>query len=262
MSIPAPGQVSAPALVTQLAAGVAVAPVWRNELGGVTWRIATDPPSYLKYGPAHLEFEPKEEAERLSWLAFAAPSLTVPRVLAQGTVTTSAGDHRWLHTAAIPGDTAIHPRFQSTTALAQVTVTELGRALRCWHDQLEVASCPWTWSVADRLELLAELGVPQPQRQLFADRVPPLDLVVCHGDACNPNFLMEPTGEADHVTWTGTVDLGALGVADRYADLAPAILSLGWNFPGIDPAHFWRGYGLQPDLAKLRYYTELWQAGD
>lgn len=63
-------------------------------------------------------------------------------------------------------------------------------------------------------------------------RVPELDLAVCHGDACNPNFLF-----TDPATFVGCVDLGLSGVADRWADLAPAIMSLGWNFGESEAVH-------------------------
>jgi aminoglycoside phosphotransferase len=58
---------------------------------------------------------------------------------------------------------------------------------------------------------------------------PPIDkLVVCHGDACAPNTLLGDDG-----CWSGHVDLGALGVADRWADLAIATWSTEWNYgPG------------------------------
>ena len=51
------------------------------------------------------------------------------------------------------------------------------------------------------------------------------DPVLVHGDACAPNTLISTDGE-----WTGHVDLGDLGVGDRWADLAVASLSLDWNF--------------------------------
>jgi kanamycin kinase len=82
-----------------------------------------------------------------------------------------------------------------------------------------------------------------------------MDAVVCHGDACNPNFLLDQTGHC-----VGYVDLGRLGVGDRWADLAPALLSLGWNFgEGWEPA-FLDGYGIERDAAKQEFYTWVWNA--
>jgi len=54
--------------------------------------------------------------------------------------------------------------------------------------------------------------------------------VVCHGDSCPPNVLLEE-GRA-----TGYVDLGELGVADRWWDVAVGGWSVAWNFgPELEP---------------------------
>ncbi|MFT3834756.1 MAG: phosphotransferase [Micropruina sp.] len=83
--------------------------------------------------------------------------------------------------------------------------------------------------------------------------MPPIDAVVCHGDACNPNFLIDDDGH-----FSGYVDLGGLGVADRWADLAPALLSLNWNYgKGWEPT-FLDAYGIAPDETKWAFYTDLW----
>jgi kanamycin kinase len=88
---------------------------------------------------------------------------------------------------------------------------------------------------------------------LLAD-IPPVDvLVVCHGDSCAPNTLL-----ADDGRFTGHVDLGALGVADRWADLAIATWSTTWNYgPGWETLLL-DAYGVAPDPDRTRYYRLLW----
>ena len=51
-------------------------------------------------------------------------------------------------------------------------------------------------------------------------------------------------------------------MADLWADLAPALLSLGWNFgPGLEPLLL-AGYDIDLDQTKLDYYTDLWNSED
>jgi streptomycin 3"-kinase len=85
------------------------------------------------------------------------------------------------------------------------------------------------------------------------------DLVVCHGDACLPNVLIDPE------TWecVGVVDLGRLGVADRYLDLALLAANVGSagmfaQFSAADADTLLRAYGLESaDQARLRFYQVL-----
>jgi kanamycin kinase len=99
------------------------------------------------------------------------------------------------------------------------------------------------------------LDVPQ-ALNLLAE-VPPEDqLVVCHGDSCAPNTLL-----ADDGRWSGHVDLGELGIADRWADLAVATWSTSWNYgPGWE-IPLLDAYGIAPDPARTRYYRLLWDLG-
>ena len=87
--------------------------------------------------------------------------------------------------------------------------------------------------------------------------VPPIDVeVVCHGDACAPNTLISDAGRC-----AGHVDLGALGVADRWADLAVATWSIGWNYgSGWEPVLL-DAYGVDADPERTRYYRLLWDLG-
>jgi len=78
------------------------------------------------------------------------------------------------------------------------------------------------------------------------------DLVVCHGDYCFPNVLIE----GDEVT--GFVDLGELGVADRWWDLAVATWSVTWNAgPGWEDV-FLEAYGVERDQARTAFYRLLY----
>ena len=84
----------------------------------------------------------------------------------------------------------------------------------------------------------------------------PIDrLVVCHADACCPNTLIGDDGR-----WTAHVDLGLLGLGDRWADIAVASMSTEWNYgPGWEDALI-EAYGVEPDRERLSYYRELWNA--
>lgn len=202
-----------PAIVARFAVGRPVRAVWVNELGGVTFRVDSGMGAGCEFikvarrGTADFA----NEARRLRW---AAPYLAVPRVLGVGV----DGDWAWLHTDALPGLSAVHPRWRASP---QVAVPALGAGLRTLHDSLPVHSCPFDWSTASRLAKLA------PARRAELGDSPPVDrLVVCHGDACSPNTILDDTGRC-----CGHVDFGNLGVADRWADLAVATLSLQWNFP-------------------------------
>jgi kanamycin kinase len=137
-------------------------------------------------------------------------------------------------------------------AAPTVAVRTIGAGLRMLHDRLPVRSCPFDWSAASRLSTLT------PARRARVGEPPPVDqLVVCHGDVCAPNALIDDDG-----TCVGHVDFGSLGVADRWADLAVATLSLGWNYPGrVWDAEFFAAYGVEPDSARIDYYR-LWQAED
>ncbi|MFD3405678.1 phosphotransferase [Kribbella sp. NPDC058693] len=80
-----------------------------------------------------------------------------------------------------------------------------------------------------------------------------LEPVVCHGDACLPNVFFDP----QTLEVTGLIDLGRLGVADRYSDLALASVQLQdeWS---ADPATFLEAYGLvEPDPRRLHFFRLL-----
>lgn len=238
MSIPS-DDIAVPDRVRELAIGAALTPVWLNGIGGLTFR--TDDGRYIKWGLRDLEASMRDEAERMRW---ARHWITAPEVLAQGQDDT----HEWLVTVALDARSAVDPRWVEEPELS---VRAVGEGLRTLHDALPVDDCPWEWSVAERLANAAARDVDVPAELRDA---PSIDrLVVCHGDACMPNTLLDDAGRP-----VGFVDLAALGTADRWADIAVASMSTAWNFgPGWEDTLI-EAYGIEPDRERLAYYRRLW----
>ena len=170
----------------------------------------------------------------------------MPRVIEHG----GDADAEWLVTEALRGESAVAPRWVADPATA---VRAVGEGLRALHDALPVEDCPFVWDVPSRLANAAARGIHLPAR--FADP-PPVDrAVVCHADACCPNTLIGDDGR-----WSAHVDLGQLGVGDRWADIAVASMSTEWNYgPGWEDALI-AAYGVEPDRERLAFYRDLWNA--
>jgi kanamycin kinase len=242
VSIPI-GSVQVPDVVSRIAVGRPAHPTWANEIGGLTFQIGDGiGREFVKVAPPHPEIDLHREAAKLCW---AASYLAVPEVLGVG----RDGPLEWLHTAGLPGRSAVDPHW---IARPREAVRAIATGLRAMHDRLPADSCPYSWSVPGRLAAVSEAarhGLPEP---------PPVDrLVVCHGDACAPNTLIDKDGQ-----WCGHVDFGDLGLADRWADLAVAEWSLGYNYGGAWRTEFFDTYGVAPDDERLDYYLTLWTAGD
>jgi len=254
------GPVAVPPSVAVLAGNARLTPVWRNQLGGLTWQLGDGPHRrFVKWAPADSRLDLAGEVERLRW---AAPFTPVPVVLEHD----GDDDGEWLLTAGLRGRSAVDPRWLADPGPA---VDAIGAGLRALHDALPVAGCPFDWSAGARL---ADVRLASMRRERFSPEhaaltvaevlarladVPDVDrLVVCHGDACAPNTLVDDDGG-----WSGHVDLGSLGVADRWADLAVATWSTGWNYgPGWE-SRLLAAYGVEDDPARMAYYRLLWDAG-
>jgi kanamycin kinase len=216
--------------------------VWQNASGGLTGLVDGTDARYIKWNPAGSGESLAAEAERLRWLEgrHAAP------VVLDFVATESA---ELLVTRALPGRSAVDEEWSDRPDVAIRAVAE---GLRLLH-AMPIDGCPFTWDVASRIEEAAAAGITVPGELVTP---PDLDtLVVCHGDACAPNTLLDDDG-----TFLANVDFGRLGLADRWADLAVATMSLGWNYEDFDEDVFWNAYGLEPDVPRIEYYRALWNA--
>jgi kanamycin kinase len=257
---PPEDDVEVPALVVELADGSEPRAVWCNEAGGLTFEIGCgELRRFVKWAPPRSGIDLSAEADRLRWARAYVP---VPEVIELREDDECAA----LATRALPGENAACTRWAADPATA---VNAIGHGLRRLHDEAPVDVCPFEWSLRSRLEVARarvasaatrpELWHPE-HRRLGAEEAltrleaaPTVDrLVVCHGDACAPNTLI------DEGAWSGLVDLGSLGVADRWADLAIATWSTEWNYgPGWEPALL-DAYDIEPDPDRTAYYRLLW----
>lgn len=187
----------------------------------------------------------------------------MPRVVDDGV----EGDVQWLITSALPGADGTASRW--TTGPERI-VRGLARGLRTFHEA-PVVDCPFDFRlhaavdhVRKRLrrgridpdrdfhEIHEHLTAAQAVARLEETRPPDEDPVVCHGDYCVPNVLF--------IDWepVGFVDLGELGVADRWWDLAVASWSVTWNFgPGFEEA-FLSEYGVERDEERTAWFRLLY----
>jgi aminoglycoside phosphotransferase len=252
--------VAVPRVVVDLAEGRGIRPVWMNELGGLTFELGTGAArSFVKWAPAGSGIDLPGEAARMAWLR---PFSLVPDILTMGEDVAGS----WLVTAPLRGASAVADRWTRDPAIA---VAAIGAGLRYLHDHAPVRTCPFSWSARDRLTVARQRiadGTTHPgawhethQHLTLDDALSILDdvpaveeLVVCHGDACAPNSII------DGGTWSGHVDLGSLGTADRWADLAIATWSTRWNYgPGWEQSLL-DAYGVTGDRVRTEYYRLLW----
>lgn len=240
--------------------GYGYEPVGIGQSRSQVYRLtAPDRPSlFIKMSHGDEVTELEGERDRLYWLATRAP---VPRLLDFGIV----DDYAYLLTEALPGENATEVPKSMRPRIA----VELAARLRDLHS-IDPATCPFDESLdrvlpraaartsaglVDESDFDAERKGAAPLRlldQLRRERPPTEDIVVTHGDACLPNAIFR------NGLFSGFVDCGRCGLADRHQDLALAHRSIMGNFGSESAGAFLAAYGLdRVDASKLAYYRLL-----
>ncbi|MGH8496544.1 MAG: APH(3') family aminoglycoside O-phosphotransferase [Gammaproteobacteria bacterium] len=185
----------------------------------------------------------------------------MPRVLEFGI----EGELAYLLTEALPGSSAV----EAPPGLWPRISAQVAFRLRRLHS-LEAEECPFDRTL-DRVAPLAATRASSgqvdesdfdPDRlgcnamelldSLYRERPQSEDVVVTHGDACLPNTIFH------NGSFSGFIDCGRCGRADRYQDLALAHRSIESNFGSSLAEDFLRAYGLKHvDTRKLSYYRLL-----
>ncbi|MBB1594303.1 APH(3')-II family aminoglycoside O-phosphotransferase [Achromobacter sp. UMC46] len=215
------------------------------------------PDLFLKSELAGGVSELPDEIDRLRWLAQVGQP--APHVLD----TAMEGDRHWLLMTAIRG------RDLASAALAPAQIIGvLATALRNLH-HLPIETCPFDHRLEARIaqakrhvdaglvdeadfddERLGQ-SASQVLAELLSSCPTARDPVVAHGDACLPNFMV------DGHQFTGFIDCGRLGIADRFQDLALAARSIARNVGEQWVPPFFRAYGIAPDAQRIRFYCLL-----
>jgi kanamycin kinase len=254
--------VQIPAQIARYVAGWDSELAWESGPLARTWRL-TGPAGeqrYLKSAPADAGVPLRSEALRLRWAR--RNRLAVPEVVAA----CAAGQAEWLLTEALPGHSAVASELLADPG---PLVTALAEGLRRFH-QAPADQCPFPFGIeialaqvgrrvraglietADLHREHAHLSPAAALDELERLRPDGEDLVVCHGDYCLPNVLI--CGGAA----TGFVDLGRLGVADRWHDIAIGSWSATWNLgPGWEDL-FFASYGVARDDRRIAFYRLLY----
>lgn len=232
MAVHRPAQVDTPPCVRCLAGDREATFVWRNELGGLAFRIDD---VFVKWNPRGNSIDLALERKRLEWLRLRSRH-PAPQVVGYGDDETGS----WLVTEALAGDSAVADVWRADPTVAVAAIANGLRRLHTTPADLfprDWVHESWVWRA------VSEIG-PRP----------PVDNeVLVHGDACAPNTLIDRDGH-----WAGHVDLGALTVGDRWADLAVASMSLDWNYGEGHQDEFFACYGIDPDPVRIGYYRALW----
>ncbi len=244
-------------------------PVTTGESGATVFRNA-DATRYAKCVPAADAAVLKAEHDRVEWLA--DQRVPGPRVLEWHSGQAGA----LLVTSAVPGVSA----DRLSAADLHAAWPHIAAAVRGLHG-LPARRCPFDRGLDTMVAVARDvvgrdavnpefLPVEQqhtPPEELLARLEPEIarmrareavDAVVCHGDLCLPNIVVDP----ETLKVSGFIDLGRLGSADRYADLALLLANSRETWEDEAQALaadtlFADRYGLVLDRDRLDFYLHL-----
>ena len=211
------------------------------------------------------------ERRRVEWLAMSG--LGSPRVL--DWVASDRG--ACLVTSAVPGVPAAHLAAQDLSKAWPSIAEQIWRL-----HSVPAGDCPFERSLATMFDRAADVVARHAVNPNFLAperrNIPPTtlldalrtelperltqerhDLVVCHGDACLPNLMVDP----ETLRCTGLIDLGRLGTADRYVDLALLIANASEHWTGPEQAQAANDRLFEihaiavPDKSRLDFYLRL-----
>ncbi|MFD4032667.1 APH(3'') family aminoglycoside O-phosphotransferase [Streptomyces sp. NPDC058637] len=244
-------------------------PVTTGESGAFVFR-STDAARYAKCVPFADAADLTAERDRIAWLG--GQGVPAPQVLDW-----YGGDAgACLVTSAVHGV----PANQVPSQDLRASWARIAEAVRRLHE-VPVSKCPFRRSLDTMVvrahDVVARDAVNPEFLPVGQQHTPPMELlarltrqvlqrrdqeaadtVVCHGDLCLPNIMLNP----QTLDVSGFIDLGRLGQADRYADLALLLANARETWTDEEDAQaadvaFAERYGIALDHDRLRFYLHL-----
>ena len=246
---------------------------WAHRLTGYQWQLQSEgasdalvfrlhaahkQPLFVKTEPLTSLAELPGEIARLHWLS--VRNIPCPRVLAHA----RTEQRTWLLMSAMPG-----MNLESCVTLGGERVARIAADALCQLHALKIADCPFDHrfqrrladararieaGLVDAADFDAEHAGMQAQalyEELLRQQPTREYLVITHGDACLSNLM---THEG---CFSGFIDCGRLGIADRYQDLALVARDLEENFGASSVGTFFSAYGAHCDADRLTLYRLL-----
>lgn len=213
----------------------------------------------------------EREVSMLTWMS--SKNLPVPAVL-HAEVTDGT---RYLLMSRVPGKMSCAEEYLDNADVLLEILAEGMHTL--W--KTDISHCPCDSSLTRHLkaaerhvvndqvdvnavepETFGPGGFASPEHLLawLYDNRPAETLVLSHGDYCLPNIF------AENGRFSGFIDLGDSGTADRYQDISLCCRSLAHNMDGsyggrvregFDPNRLFDALGFRPDAELIRYYRLL-----
>ncbi|HZE40812.1 MAG TPA: APH(3') family aminoglycoside O-phosphotransferase [Stackebrandtia sp.] len=242
--------------------------------GATVFRLDGPSSLYVKIAAANTGPDPgaspRAEAERLAWLG--DNGIAAPEPLDTGVI----DDYEYLVSGAVPGRPASDPWPAHQRDAVIDAVAAFARDLH----SIDAAGCPFDRGLESTVEValrcarddLVDRDAMDAERQGWTKTqlVDALESsvaqvrgaepeVLCHGDFCLPNILIDP----ETLSATAIVDVGRFGRADRYTDLALMTRSIAHHRMNRQYNHthaerFLRAYGADPaDDTRIAFYRLL-----
>ncbi len=199
------------------------------------------------------------EYEKLKWLE---GKIKVPKII----IYENKNEIEYLVTESLLGEMVCSDYYLENPMLGIPIVVEAFKDIY----KVDISDCPFNVALDYKLELvksnvfnnlldinniseevLKEFGSPENIYNYLVENRFEEELVFSHGDVSLPNLF------TNNNSFSGFIDVGECGIADKWFDIAIAVKSIKRNFGDDAVIEFYKQLGIVEDSFKVNYYLLL-----